>query len=93
MWLDSKTTTSSVYKVTLTNKDPSSCGASTFNVNPTLPQGSTQVPRWVSISSVAPGSSVTFKLTVSGTTNGLVLEKATNVNDPAFTTTTSATYP
>lgn len=88
----SRSTTGVQYSVNLKNNDDSLCGSSTFSVTPALSSGLVQTPRWVSVNNLPPGNSITFRVTVNGT-SGTVTEKAVNTLATSYSATTSISYP
>jgi uncharacterized protein YkwD len=86
------TYTSGVYTVKVRNNDNSNCGASTFSVTPALPAGLVQSPSYVTINSLAPGSTISFRVRMSGTARGTFTETARNTQAPAYLASASASY-
>ncbi len=88
--------TTLAYTITVKNNDTGTCGASNYNIIPTLPAGFLQSPETVTVNDLAPGASFTTTVnvtapdTASGTNN--FSEKVTNTANTSYSATTSASF-
>lgn len=83
------------YTITLRNNDDSSCGPSTFAVVPSLASGLSQSPKWVSVSNVAPGTSISFRMSITATGKSGIysfVQTAASSQAPSFRTSVKGTF-
>ena len=84
------------YSMTVTNRDSSACGQSTFSINSSLPSGWSQTPLNPSVT-LSPGATNTIQVQISSSSSAApdfytVYETAIDNSDTTNQTTSSAVY-